>query len=177
MSKHKPFHTIPSWNDRWPGSPRSLVCNTFLNFSGPPKVKFYIFWVETFKVNQQKIITSTYSYLITMAPWHTPTLAENHQNGSFWTIFEFPGKAYPYSASKHSSILENSQNVPWYPEMGPRALIGFELHGKPVLLTILPREERTKEEKVRYKSLRTASRPLKEVLGYLEGSDYVYIIQ
>ena len=33
------------------------------------------------------------------------------------------------------------------------------------------RRKEPKEEKVRYKSLRTASRPLKEVLGYLEGSD------
>ena len=105
-------------------------------------------------------------------PCHTPTLAKTYQNGSFWSIFEFLGKAYPYSASKHSSILQNSQKAP--PILGSEAQSSHRGRARAVCRPthdFAKRRKEPKEEKVRYKSLRTASRPLKEVLGYLEGSD------
>ena len=77
-----------------------------------------------------------------------------------------------YVESKHSSIPENDKSLLRWPGLGPRSLMGH--HKSNAYNRLSPqtlREERTKEEKVRYKSLRTASRRPRTCGKYLEGSD------
>ena len=82
-----------------------------------------------------------------------------------------------YVESKHSNIAENSQNADRWPSLGPRAPMGHhKSNGLPGLSPQTLREERTKEEKVRYKSLRTASRRPRTCKEYLEGSDFVIVL-
>ena len=91
-----------------------------------------------------------------MAPWHTPTLAENHQNDSFFNFWV----RQIHMLSRNTQVPSRTHLAPpahWVgtPELSYRITTKFGFR----LPTILPREEKwPKEEKVRYKSLRTASR-------------------
>ena len=99
----------------------------------------------------------------------TPTLAENHQNDS---VLNFKVRRIDMLSLNTQVSPRTHLVTPDPPAMGPRALIMIGLEpfaGQP---TILPREERTKEEKVMYKSMGTASRRPRTCENYLEGSDY-----